>query len=111
MIVYNTSDSSVIHPNPVYDKVYSVKLTCYYHNLPINCGSIKLRARPQVSLSCQAHSSFCDDKEKVLFKLPDKLTASYMGNDSMLVEWVNTDMGWVSQYINVELKVSNLDKY
>ena len=62
-----------------------------------------------MSLSCQAHSSFCDDNEKVLFKLPDKLTASYMGNGSMLVEWVNTDMGWVSQYINVELKVNFCD--
>ena len=103
--VYNTTDHSVIHPNPVYDQTYSVRLTCFYHNLPINCGSQKLKARPFVSLSCLAHSSFCKDNERVVFRLPSKLTASYVGNGSALIEWVNNDLGWVSQYITITIKV------
>merc|ERR1712012_482685 len=103
--------SSVIHPNPVFDQTYHVQLTCFYHNLPINCGHLQLQARPQVfniqmcprntfylmqvSLQCKAHSSFCDDTEMVVFKLPQRMTASYLGNGSVLVEWVNTDLGWV----------------
>ena len=107
-MIYNTSDHSLIHPNPVYGAVYRLGLTCYYHNLAIPCGRMKLEARPRVSLSCQAHSSFCDpDTELVVFRLPERLSASYLGNGSMLVEWVNTDTGWVAEVINVRIKVGD----
>ena len=106
-VIYNTSDHSLIHPSPVYGAVYRLRLTCYYHHLAIPCGYLELEARPRVSLSCQAHSSFCDpDTELVVFRLPERLTASYLGNGSMLVEWVNTDTGWVAEVLNVRLKVT-----
>ena len=106
-VIYNTSDHSLIHPSPVYGAVYRLGLTCYYHHLAIPCGVTELEARPRVSLSCMAHSSFCDpDTELVVFRLPERLTASYLGNGSMLVEWVNTDTGWVAEVVNVRLKVT-----
>ena len=106
-VTYNTSDHSLIHPSPVYGAVYRLRLTCYYHHLALPCGQLELVARPRVSLSCQAHSSFCDPAtELVTWRLPERLTASYLGNGSMLVEWVNTDTGWVAEVVNVRLKVT-----
>ena len=106
-VIYNTSDHSLIHPSPVYGAVYRLRLTCYYHHLAIPCGRLELEARPRVSLSCQAHSSFCDPAtELVTWRLPERLTASYLGNGSMLVEWVNTDTGWVAEVVSVRLKVT-----
>ena len=104
MVEYNTSDHSIILPSPVYDQWYSVMLTCYYHNLPLSCGHRRIQATPQVSLSCLAHSSFCQDTERVVFQLPSTLTASYVGSGQVLIQWVNTRQGWVSQFIRIILK-------
>ena len=101
---YNTTDHSVIHPSPVYKQRYSVELTCYYHSLSINCGQLELEARPEVSLSCRAHSSFCEEHEKLVFKLPESVRGTYMGQGQVLVEWTNSQTGWVSDLVRLSLK-------
>ena len=65
---YNTTDSSVIHGGPVYGATYTAHLTCHHHGLPLRCGAVRLEARPEVSLSCRAHSSFCSAQERVVFR-------------------------------------------
>ena len=101
---YNTTDHSVIHPSPVYKQRYSVELTCYYHGLTINCGQLELEARPEVSLSCRAHSSFCEEQERLVFKLPESVRGTYMGQGQVLVEWTNSPTGWVSDMVRLSLK-------
>ena len=101
---YNTTDHSIIHPSPVYRQRYSVELTCYYHGLAINCGQLELEARPEVSLSCRAHSSFCEEHERMVFKLPESVRGTYMGQDKVLVEWTNSQTGWVSDLVRLSLK-------
>ena len=65
---YNTTDSSVIHGGPVYGATYTAHLTCHHHGLPLRCGAVRLEARPEVSLSCRAHSSFCSAQERIVFR-------------------------------------------
>ena len=101
---YNTTDHSVIHPSPVYRQRYSVELTCYYHGLPLNCGQLELEARPEVSLSCRAHSSFCEEHERMVFKLPESVRGTYLGQGKVLVEWTNSPTGWVSDLVRLTLR-------
>ena len=54
----------MIHGGPVYGATYTAHLTCHHHGLPLRCGA----ARPEVSLSCRAHSSFCSAQERVVFR-------------------------------------------
>ena len=101
---YNTTDHSVIHPSPVYGQRYSVELTCFYHGLALNCGQLELEARPEVSLSCRAHSSFCEEHERLVFKLPESVRGTYLGQGKVLVEWTNSPTGWVSDLVTLTLK-------
>ena len=100
---YNTTDHSVIHPSPVYTRQYSVRLTCYYHSLALDCGQQEMEARPSLSLSCRAHSSFCGPQEVMVFRLPESVRGTYLGQGQVLVEWNNTRTGWLSDVVTLTL--------
>ena len=101
--IHNTSDLSFIYPSPLYNSVYSVSLTCWHDCVPMPCGQVELRARPEVSLSCKAHTSFCGEDERVVFVKPDIVRATYLANGSMLVEWNNTRGGWRTESVVVRV--------
>ena len=104
---YNTTDHSVIHPSPVFAHRYSVQLTCYSHGLSLHCGELEVEARPSVSLSCRAHSSFCQHHEQIVFRLPESVRGTYMGQGQVLVEWTNSRTGWLSDLVTLTLRDNN----
>ena len=51
--------------SPLWGSLYGAELTCWQNDLPLACGSLSLVATPSLSPACRAHSSFCQDEEKV----------------------------------------------
>ena len=95
---YNTSDTSMVIPNPVWDTTYHLSLTCYHHHLPVKCGHTLILARPELSPACKAHSNFCGSQEAViLFLTPRSITATFLPNSSVSVTWNYSASGWVAQ--------------
>ena len=91
---HNTSDTTYLHPSPLYNTRYTITLTCVHHGVPLLCGEVELLAKPEVSLSCRAHTSFCGEEEEVVFQMPDTVQAIHLGNGSLVVEWNMTRGGW-----------------
>ena len=59
--------------SPLWGSLYGAELTCWQNDLPLACGSLSLVATPSLSPACRAHSSFCQDEEKVEIKMVVKL--------------------------------------
>ena len=55
--------------SPLWGSLYGAELTCWQNDLPLACGSLSLVATPSLSPACRAHSSFCQDEEKVENKM------------------------------------------
>ena len=92
VVVHNTSDHSLVPilvhffelllvtspptqvlGSPLWGSLYGAELTCWQNDLPLACGSLSLVATPSLSPACRAHSSFCQDEEKVENKMVVKL--------------------------------------
>ena len=89
--------------SPLWGSLYGAELTCWQNDLPLACGSLSLVATPSLSPACRAHSSFCQDEEKVgnkmvvkmiflffiqvLFLSPAALVATSSSNSSVELQW------------------------
>ena len=58
--IRNTTDTSYVVASPLWGSQYTVSLTCWHSGLAVACGRSELTARPEISPSCRAHSSFCN---------------------------------------------------
>ena len=94
MELHNTSDTSYVVASPLWGSGYTISLMCWHHHLPVPCGSSVLTAVPQISASCRAHSSFCQEEERIRFMSPAYLTSSFLANQSVLIKWRQGSRGW-----------------
>ena len=103
---YNTSDTSLVLPSPMWGSLYHLHLTCSHAGQQLPCGSVRLAARPESSSACQSHSSFCREEELVVFVSPAKLAAHSLANGSVLVRWTDCPSGWRSprRLVRVEME-------
>lgn len=53
-----------------------------------------MKATPEISPSCRAHSSFCEDEERIRFISPENVSAKLLSNNSILLEWRHGSTGW-----------------
>ena len=92
--VYNISDTSVNIARPLWGAVYKIILTCWIHDVPLQCGSSQLVAEPRPSAACRAHSSFCT-RDKLSFLSPKHLTATRLSKSgSVSISWLDSNSGW-----------------
>ena len=107
---YNTSDTSLVLPSPMWGSLYHLHLTCTHAGQQLPCGSVRLVARPESSLACQSHSSFCREEELVVFVSPAKLAAHSLANGSVLVRWTDCPSGWRSprRLVRVETEAGSI---
>ena len=104
--IHNTTDTSFAVPSPLWGSRYTISLVCWHHHLPVKCGVSYLTAVPQISSSCRAHSSFCQEEERIRFVSPEYLTAKLLINNSVHVKWRLGERGWraPSRLVRVEQK-------
>ena len=105
--IHNTSDTSLMLPNPLWGSRYSVSLTCWHLSHPVNCGHTSLEARPELSASCRAHSSFCQEKEQIKFISPQHVTAKLLKNGTVQVKWRFSSRGWRAKRRLIRIETSD----
>ena len=93
-MMYNTSDTSMVIPNPMWGTVYHLTLTCVHQHILVKCGQIVVKAQPEVSPACRAHSNFCSEQEEVMFLTPRSISATHLQNTSVAVTWKDSSAGW-----------------
>jgi hypothetical protein len=95
--VFNTRDTILVIPSPMWGFLYHLTLTCWHEHMPVNCGQLELNAQPEVSPACKAHSTFCSEEEQVVFLSPTYLSATYLQNSSVMIAWRDSSNGWRAQ--------------
>lgn len=94
---FNVSDNQLILPKPQWDTTYTFNLVCIQHELEhdLDCGRFEVKAVLQrVSESCLMNLPACPIEQRVQFVTPEVITAVSNENQSVLINWTDSGMGW-----------------